>query len=91
MRIPRHRVQQTATSPARDWPDASKAVCLKLDPDLQAISVDPIHSSLRLLQPQQQPQLVLHVVADLMGNHIGLGELTRLVADIASLRGPETN
>jgi len=69
-------------------PDAGKAVRLQLNSDLQAISFDLIHSALRLLQLGQQPQLILHVVSDLMGNHIGFGELTRLAADIASLETP---
>ena len=51
-----------AQTPARQSACSSPRIC-------KLICLDPIHAALRLLYLGQQPQLVLHVVARLMGNH----------------------
>jgi hypothetical protein len=49
-------------------------VGLQLDPDLELIALGLVHAALQLLNPGQDPQQVLHVVADLVRDHVGLGE-----------------
>src|SRR5829696_2574973 len=56
-------------------PDAGKAVGLQLDPHRQGIGVALAHALLHLLGLGADAQKVLDVMADLMGDHVGLREL----------------
>ena len=69
-------------------PDAGEAVRLQLHPDLQIVSLNLVHPALGFLHLWQYSKLVLHVVADLVGNHIRLGKLAGLAADIAGAEAP---
>jgi hypothetical protein len=64
-------------------PYTGKAISLQLNSDLQAIGFDLVHPALRLLNLWQHSKLVLHMMPDLMGNHIGLRELAGLASDVA--------
>lgn len=63
-------------------PDASKAIGLQLNADLQTVGLGLIHGTLRLLRFWQHTEQVLHVVTNLVANHIGLRELAGLAADL---------
>src|SRR5262245_54564008 len=69
-------------------PHSGKAVGLQLDSHLQFIGLDLVHAALRLLYLGQDSQQILHVVADLVRNHVGLGELAALASDIAAAETP---
>src|ERR1700730_15137382 len=67
-------------------PDAGKAVGLQLDPHLQLICLRTVEAALLLLllHLRQYAEQVLHVMAYLVGNHIGLAELAGLAAGVAA-------
>jgi hypothetical protein len=67
-------------------PNAGETICLQLHPDLHAIGVGLAHATLRLLHLGQQPKQILHVVTDLVRNHVGLRELAGLAAGIAGAK-----
>src|SRR5262249_60004882 len=67
-------------------PHAREAIGLQLDPDLELIGLGLVHAALDLLHTGQDPQQVLHVMADLVGDYIGLGELAALTSDIAAAK-----
>jgi hypothetical protein len=69
-------------------PHPGKAVGLQLDSHLQFIGLDLVHAALRLLYLRQDSQQILHVVADLVRNHVGLGELAALASHIAAAETP---
>ena len=69
-------------------PDASQAIGLQLDADLQIVGLGLIHGTLRLLRFWQHTQQVLYVVTNLVSNHVGLRELASLTADLASTQTP---
>src|SRR5215831_5321009 len=69
-------------------PHAREAVGLQLDPHLQLIAVDLVHALLQLLYLGQDTEQVLHVMPDLVGNHVGFRELARLAAGIAGAKPP---
>ena len=65
-------------------PDAGEAVGLQLDLHLHAIGLRAVAGgALRLLHLGQDAEQVLHVVADLVRDHIGLGELAGLAGAAA--------
>src|SRR5262249_5347889 len=63
--------------------NAGKAIGLQLDPNLQGVGFSLAHPTLRLLYLRQQSEQILHVVADLVRDHVGLRELAGFTADIA--------
>ena len=67
-------------------PHARQAIGLQLDPDLELIGLGLIHAALDLLHTGQDAEQVLHVVADLVGDYIGLGELAALTSDITAVK-----
>src|SRR5262245_45714111 len=69
-------------------PDPGGAIGLQLDPYLQLVGVGLIHGALHRLHPRQNAEQVLHVMADLVRNHVGLRELTALAADLAAAETP---
>src|SRR3984957_2405029 len=67
-------------------PNTGEAVGLQLDLDLQMVGRRlALHGLLLLLHPRQDAEQVLHVMADLVGDHISLGEFAGLAAGIAAL------
>ena len=66
-------------------PDPSEAIGLQLNSHLQVIGLDLIHAVLRLLHLRQDAEQILHVMAYLMRDHIGLRKLAALAADIAAV------
>src|SRR5262249_30891898 len=69
-------------------PHPGKAVGLQLNSNLDLITLSRIHTALRLLYPRYDAKQILHVVADLVRDHIGLGELAALASDIAATETP---
>ena len=68
-------------------PDAGEAVGLQLDAHLHAVGLDlRAGRALRLLHLGQDAEQVLHVMADLVRDHIGLRELAGLAAAAAEAR-----
>src|SRR5262245_58263864 len=65
-------------------PYPGKAVGLQLDADLELIGFASVHTLLRLLHLWQDSEQVLHMVADLVSNHVGLRELAALASDVAA-------
>src|SRR5690242_16861276 len=80
-------------------PDAGEAVSLQLDPHLDAIRFGAVADpALRFLCLRQDTKQVLHVMADLVRNHIGFRKFARLAAasaesnlHVAEERGIEIN
>ena len=65
---------------SRLCPDAGEAVGLQLDPHLDAVRLRlAAGRALRLLRLRQDAEQVLHVMADLVRDHIGLRELAGLL------------
>src|SRR5688572_2969052 len=65
-------------------PHAREAVGLQLDSHLELVRFRPrARALLGLLHPRQNPEQVLHVMADLVRDHIGLRELAGLAAAAA--------
>jgi hypothetical protein len=58
-------------------PDAGVAIGLQLDADLNLIALALAHAGLRGLRLVECAFQVLDVMADLMGDDIGLGEIAR--------------
>src|ERR1043165_1809175 len=69
-------------------PDAGEAVGLQLDAHLQAVRFGLARGSLLLLHLRQDAELVLHVMPDLVRDHVSLRELARARADIAAAEAP---
>src|SRR5262249_11213588 len=67
-------------------PNTGKTIRLQLDSDLQSISFCLAHPTLRLLHLGKQSEQILHVVPDLVCDHISLRELTGLAANVASTK-----
>src|SRR5258705_7290443 len=65
-------------------PDAGEAIRLQLDPHLDLVPLGLADGALRLLRLRQDAEQVLHVMADLVRDHIGLRELAGLAADVAA-------
>src|SRR5262249_61475475 len=63
-----------------------KATPLQLDSELQNIGVCLAHPTLRLLHIGKQSEQILHVVADLVRDHIILRELTGLAANVTGAK-----
>src|SRR5215468_3285467 len=55
-------------------PDAGQTISLQLDLDLQLVGLGAVHPLLLLLDPRKNSQRILHVMTDLVGDHIGLRE-----------------
>src|SRR5262249_26692710 len=69
-------------------PDAGKAVGLQLDPNLEVIGLRLIQASLHLLNLGQDSQQILHMMPDLVRDHVGLRELAAPAADVAAAKAP---
>src|SRR5262245_1281247 len=69
-------------------PDPGKAVGLQLDPHLELIGVGLVHGALHRLHPRQNAEQVLHVMTDLVRDHVGLRELAALAPDLAAAETP---
>src|SRR6516164_3763313 len=69
-------------------PHAGKAIGLQLDPHLDLVGLDFVETLLHLLHLGQDAQQVLHVMANLMGDHVGLRELAGLAAGVAGAEAP---
>ena len=69
-------------------PHPGKAVGLQLDSYLKLIAFDRVHTALCFLHLGQDSEQILHVVADLVSDHIGLRELAALASDIAAAETP---
>src|SRR5208283_4215087 len=67
-------------------PYSGKTVGLQLYPHLELIGLDLVHAALRLMNLGQDSQQILHVVTDLVCDHIGLGELTALASSVAAMK-----
>src|SRR5262245_4379045 len=65
-------------------PHPGKAVGLQLDPNLELIAFDRVHAALRFLHLGQDSEQILHVVVDLVRDHVGLGELAAFASSIAA-------
>src|SRR6516162_5190010 len=65
-------------------PNAGEAVRLQFDADLQTVGLHLVHPTLFLLHSRQKAELVLNVMADLMGNYICLGELAGFAANVTA-------
>src|SRR5712691_5029593 len=65
-------------------PDSGKTIGLQLDLDLQVIRLDLADGVLTLLHLRQDAEQILHVVTDLVGDHVSLGELARLAVVAAA-------
>ena len=57
-------------------PHAGQAVGLQLDPDGQRVGLSLAHPLLHVVDLVENPQHVLHVMADLVRHHIGISEFT---------------
>ena len=71
-------------------PEAGEAIGLQLHLHLDVVGGGPAGGALRLLRLGQDAQQVLHLVSDLVRDHIGLRELAGLAAEVAE-RGVEIN
>src|SRR5262245_20888937 len=69
-------------------PDPGEAIGLQLDPHLQLVGIALVHAALHRLHPRQNAEQVLHVMADLVRDYVGLGELAALAADLAAAEAP---
>src|SRR5262249_38745404 len=71
-------------------PHAGEAISLQFHPHLDAVGVRLIpsflHALLHGVRLGQDTEQVLHVMADLMSDHVGLRELARLAAGVASIK-----
>src|SRR5262245_26202482 len=59
-------------------PNSGKAISLQLDPDLKLISFSFVHAALKRLHTGQDPEQVLHMVANFMCDDVRLRELATL-------------
>src|SRR5215467_1550990 len=69
-------------------PYAGQAVGLQLDANLELIGLSLVEALLRLLHLRQDAEQILHVVADLVRDHVGLRELAALASDLAAAETP---
>ena len=66
-------------------PDTGEAVGLQLYPDRNRVRPPLVAPGALAVRPLQDAELVLHMMADLMSNHIGLGELPRRIEPVLHL------
>jgi hypothetical protein len=66
-------------------PEAGETVSLQFDAYPHTISFRLVHWALGLLHLGHDPEQVLNMMANLVSDHIGLGELTALAANVASV------
>src|SRR5262245_54640037 len=69
-------------------PYAGKAIGLQLDAHLKAVGADLIQGLLRLLDLWEDSKQILHVMANLVRDDIGLGELATSASDFAAAEAP---
>src|SRR5215471_4284003 len=82
---PRHRrANETPLLLSMVSPYPGKAVGLQLDPNLELIAFDRVHAALRFLHLGQDSEQILHVMTDLVRDHVGLGELAAFASNIAA-------
>ncbi len=67
-------------------PDTGEAIRLQLDAHLQPVGARAVLAALLLLHLRQDAEQVLHVMADLVRDHIGLGELAPFGAGVAAAK-----
>jgi hypothetical protein len=65
-------------------PHPGEAVGLQFDPHLQVIGLHLIHTALCRLYLGQDAKQVLHMMANFVGDHVGLRELAALASDVAA-------
>ena len=65
-------------------PHPGKAVGLQLDAHLKLIALNRVHGALRFLHLGQDSEQILHVMTDLVRDHIGLRELAAFASNIAA-------
>src|SRR5262249_2496597 len=65
-------------------PHPGEAVGLQLDSYLKLVAFNRVHAALRFLHPGQDSEQILHVMTDLVRDHVGLGELAAFASDIAA-------
>ena len=75
-----------SSAPERLRPHAGIAVGLELDPDLDLVALGLAEPRLRRLGAVERALEVLDVMADLMGDDIGLGEIARRAEAAATVR-----
>src|SRR5262249_4172993 len=79
------RIEEVVLSLRAVRPDAGEAIGLQFDAHLQRVAVRLAGRRLLLLaHPRQNAELVLHVVADLMRDHISLGEFAGVAVRAAA-------
>src|SRR5262249_39825043 len=67
-------------------PEASEAICLQLDLHLDVVRRRPAAGgALHLLRLGQNAEQILHVMPDLVRDHVGLRKLARLTAGAAAV------
>ena len=75
-------------------PEVHRVIGLQLHPLRHFIGFRFAHAPPHLVEPRQHPDQVLHVVADLMRDHISLGEITgctELTRQLVEESGVEIN
>src|SRR6266571_1852717 len=77
-------LDQIPALPRTFGPDPGETIGLQLDLDLQVIRLDLADGVLTLLHLRQDAEQILHVVTDLVGDHVSLGELARLAVVAAA-------
>src|SRR5262249_52542932 len=69
-------------------PHPGKAVGLQLDSYLKLVAFDRVHAALRFLHLGQDSEQILHVMTDLVRDHVGLRELAAFASNIAATETP---
>ena len=64
-------------------PDARKAIRLQFEPYRQCIGFALTGTALQRLNFPHDAKKILHVMADFVGDHVGLGEVTRCLEALA--------
>ena len=65
-------------------PNSGKAIGLQLDPNLKLISFSFVHAALKRLHTGQDPEQVLHMVANFVCDDVRLRELATLASQVTS-------
>ena len=65
-------------------PHTGETIRLQFNANLQLVALGLIQSKLSLLHLRQDAEQVLHVMANLMGDHVRLRELARFASDVAA-------
>src|SRR5262249_21460533 len=84
-RIDVARLQQLPALLGLVRPDAGETIGLQLDAHLDAIGLRLVDALLELMRLRQDTELVLHMMADLVRDDVGLHELAGAAAGIAAM------